>query len=145
MQDEQAANIKIDTDVLKEKDHANVAWSDQYSIEILTEQSQTALKQINQIKEERRLGLSQQLFMEWKDHDFTAEEIIQNRMEEMPVFTTKADYYSLNIKEKPQEYSTVFLIVFFAFLGLAGYWLARFFKKGRKERENDVHNSNITV
>lgn len=145
MQDEQVIKIEIDTDVLKEKDHANVAWSDQYSIEILTEKSQKDMKLIDQIKEQERLELSQQLLTEWKNHDFTAAEIIQNRMEEMPIFTTKADYYSLNIKEKPQEFPTVFLIVFFAFLGVVGYWLAKFHKKRRKERESDVYNSNITV
>lgn len=141
MQEEPNVNIQIDTDVLKERSYANVAWADQYQIEILTESSRETHQLIESMKNQQRIQLKNEIiFNEWIEEPDIAMQI-QNRMYEMPLFTSKADYYSLNIKEEQKEYSPVFLLGFFLILGLAGYLLARF-KAVKKEGAKHVHNDN---
>jgi len=141
----QGTELIIDTEVLKEKNYADVAWSDQYDVEILTRKSQLQWEKISQKKNEQRTELSLQLFLESKEQELTVKALIENRMADIPVFTSKADYYSLDIEEKPKEPSPGVWLFFFVILGICGYLLARYSINRRKGRENHVYNGNIAV
>lgn len=133
MQEEQNVNIEIDTSVLKEREYANVAWVDHYNIEILTADSQRSIELIQERKEKERTQLKNGILLQDVQGQQDIDELILQRMAEMPLFTTKADYYALNIKAEPKNLSLGFYIGFFTILGMIGYILAKYRTK-RKRR-----------
>lgn len=145
MQGESSSDIKIDTSVLNERNYEKVAWSDGYGMELLTEKSQNELNQINYRKETQRSELKQKLFSGSIEPNITADQIIQKRMADAPIFTSKTDYYSLNGIEPNPKTGIGFQIGLFVLLGLIGYLLARYHIKIRKGKEHNVLNNNHTV
>lgn len=145
MQGEPSTDLKIDTSVLNERNHEKVAWSDGYSIELLTEKSQYELVQIKKLKEKQRSELTQKLFSNSIESNIAVGEIIQKRMTDIPIFTSKTDYYSLNGIDPVPKPGMGIQIGLFVLLGLIGYLLARYHIKERKGRENYVHNRDHTV
>lgn len=145
MQGEENVNITIDTDVLSERDHGRIAWSDGYDIHILTEKSRRELDIVDGLKQEKRSILKQELFLQYHSADMTAEELIRNRMNDVPIFDNKTDYYSLNsIETNPGPGIGAWIGIFIS-LGILGYFLARYSIKRRKEREGYVYYRNHTA